>query len=370
MPDDAEELAKSDGDAIVRPNEVWFRKSFLARQMVLPPGGALHFDRVGERAGSVGFANIKRDAEQDSHWSPSVRCTGTVCCSVPRRCSSFYGSLWSGRMPAEAELEHLQIEPGGSPDPVFCNGHVPAFLTEALAPIEAELEQAVSRVVGLTRWRCNRTGPVGLPALSTLEWSMDGIAWKLDVRRPTMGRTVFGPDLVVSDARRADIESLIARGDHEPIHQSLLREAESLLESNPRSALVVSATAAELAIKALVSTHAAQTSWLIQNLPSPPIAKIVEEYLPRILPAGSPKFASELIRGLKAAVTLRNELVHGARTNIEANRFTAAFKSFQDVVWLCDYLSGMPWALNRVSRATLTAMNLAPTVDNSGWFVD
>ena len=92
--------------------------------------------------------------------------------------------------------------------------------------------------------------------------------------------------------------------------------------------------------------------------------------MPALLTADSPAFAPELLKDLKTAVTLRNELVHGARTSIEPDRISSAFRVFRDVVWLCDYFSGVPWAVNRVRRETLAAMNLTPSVDTSGWFVD
>jgi hypothetical protein len=165
---------------------------------------------------------------------------------------------------------------------------------------------------------------------------------------------------------------LVDAGEHEPLHQSLFREAVSLLESNPRSALAIGATAAEVAVKTLVSRVAPQAAWLVQNLPSPPIVRILEEYMPLILPPGSPGFAPKLIKELKVAVLLRNELVHGAqRVDPDPARISSAFGAFRDVVWLCDYFAGTPWAANRVSQGTRAAMSLPTTVDtSSGWSVD
>jgi hypothetical protein len=176
--------------------------------------------------------------------------------------------------------------------------------------------------------------------------------------------------LVISPARQADIEQLLNAGGDEPLYYSLLREAESLVESNPRSAVIISATAAEVAVKTLVSKLAPQTLWLVQNLPSPPIVKILVEYLPRLLPPGSPQLDPELIADLKTAVLLRNTLTHGFQGNLELARISSALATFRDVVWLCDYFAGVAWAANRVSQRFITAMRLPTTVDTSGWFVD
>lgn len=199
---------------------------------------------------------------------------------------------------------------------------------------------------------------------------MDGEVWKPDVCRPVMPLAASGPDLVVSDVRRVDIETLLEANEDEPLYQSLLREAESLLENNPRSAVAIGATAAEAAVKALVSKLAPQTSWLVQNLPSPPIFKILDEYLPLLLPPEAPRFDVGLIKNLKTAVLLRNELIHGAKAKLESAEVTSALATFRDIAWLCDYFSGTGWAANRVSQRFRAAMDLPTTVDTNGWFVD
>jgi len=260
--------------------EVFHRKAFLAENMCIHPDDKVRFDGVGERNVSIDFKNLAWDDGTRLWRSPSVCCTATVRCRMPRRCFALYEAVWHGRIPDGIPPADVILHPEPwmrSTDPVFRDRCAPTFLSAALAPIEVELETAVSRVVGLARWRCNRTGPVDLPALGVLEWSLDGVTWKLDMRRPTTPSAMWGPDLVVTEARRADIEQLLAAGGQEPLHQSLLREAESLLESNPRSALVIGTAATEVAIKELVSTLAPLASWLIQNVPSPPITKILQD---------------------------------------------------------------------------------------------
>jgi hypothetical protein len=353
-------------------SQVWFRKTFLVQEMCLRPEETVAFDGIGESAVSVLFTSFPGAERQRWSRSPSLRCVVTVRAALSRRSRVLFAALWEGKHPEGIDAADLLLNGTGytgPTDPVFREGRVPALLLDAVAPIELELEKNASRVVGLVRWRCNRTGPIELPALSPLEWSIDGGLWKLDPRRPNWPTAAFGPDLVISDARRLEIESRLATGEQEPVHQSLLREAESLLGTNPRSALAIGATATEVAVKTLVSQLAPETSWLMQNLPSPPIAKIIEEYLPILLPS-APRFAPDLVKRLKAAVTLRNELVHGSRTTIEAIKVAAAFQTFRDIAWLCDHFSGVPWAVNRVSKSTRDAMHLTATVDTNSWFVD
>jgi hypothetical protein len=354
------------------PAEIYFRRAYHARNLYLPPDQDVRFSRIGELEASVDFANISWK-EHGGDRGPSVRCTAMARCSVPKRCFEVYHALWHGRVPEELAASDVDLRPKHSSlgtDPVVLESRVPSFLSDAMKRIDAGLEAAVVRVVGLARWRCNQTGPVDMPELGFLQWSLDGGSWKLDVRRPIYPLVSMGPDLVLTEGRRRDIEQFLAASVDEPLHQSLLREADSLRERNPRSALAIGATAAEVAVKALVAIRAPQAAWLVQNLPSPPIAKILEEYVPIMLGGELKPIAPQLLKGLKAAVSLRNEFVHGARATIEPDRLSAAFLALRDVVWLCDFLSGVGWAVNRVSHDTRVAMGLTSTVDTSHWFVD
>ncbi len=354
------------------PMFIYFRMSFLAQEMCIHPDDKIRFDGVGTCAVSVDFENASLEEARRWWQTSSVRCTGTVRWKMSRQAFAVYEAVWAGKVPEGIDpkypLTGVEYQ-NRSFDRHSFEAYAPAFLNDAIAPIEAEITRMVTRVVGLTRWRCHRTGPMALPRLGSHEWSRDGENWKPDVRPPTMTIS-WGPDLVVSGPRQADIEQLLNAGDDEPVSHSLLREAESLVKSNPRSAIAVGATSAEVAVKTLCSTLAPQASWLVQNIPSPPIVKMLDEYLPILLPPKVPRLDRELIDDLKSAIFLRNKLIHGIKGNVELKHFTAALTTFRDVVWLCSYFGGISWAVNRVSQRTLLAMNLKTTVDTTGWFVD
>lgn len=360
------------GSGVHLSKGIFIRIAFLAEEMCLHPQDKLRFERIGTRAVSVDFENIGGAGGYRRWRSSSVQCTGTVYWQISRRAYALYQALSAGNIPDEIDPNDLSLCEdvwNRSMHPVFRHT-APAFVKDAIAPIEAEIERVVSRVVGLVRWRCNRAGPVDLPRLGPHDWSVDGKVWRPDVCRPALPVAAFGPDLVVSETRRADIQRFLEASEDEPLYQNLIREAESLLESNPRSAVAIGATAAEVAVKALVSKLAPQTSWLIQNLPSPPIIRILEEYLPALLLPGTPRFDVVLIKNLKVAVLLRNDLIHGAKANPEPTEAASALATFRDIAWLCDYFSGVAWAANRVSQRFREAMNIPTTVNANGWFVD
>lgn len=352
---------------------MYFRRVYAVPNMLVHPEEEIRFDAAGALAAAIVVRNIAPDERPRWSFGPTAHCTCTMQRDVPKKSKALFESLGARRIPEGFTPDDFFRVHGARDvmdDPVFAPGRAPEFLEQAMAPIDREFEDAANVVLGLVRWRCNVTGPVAVPALGQLEWSLDAAYWRLDPRRSPFPEIGFGPDVVVNDRRRADLQEMIRTGAREPLHQSLLREAESLRNSNPRSALTVGVMAAETAVKSLVSRLVPDASWLVQNLPAPPIVKILEDYVPKL--GGEPRaiFPAGLLKQVKVAVGLRNELVHGARALVDADHLETAFAAIRDVVWLSDYYSGVAWGVNRVRKETLAAVGLLPTVDTGGWFVD
>src|SRR5262249_16961684 len=68
----------------------------------------------------------------------------------------------------------------------------------------------------------------------------------------------------------------------EPFAHELLREAMGLLGHSPRSALLMTATAVETGVKDHIARLLPKASWLMQKLPSPPVFRILRDYLPEL----------------------------------------------------------------------------------------
>jgi hypothetical protein len=331
--------------------------------MFLRPDEAITFDHLGPRA-AVTVTLRTPNREQRLVPGPHAHCTAEMDFVLPRRASTFFEALARGTIPEGcAETDFLPAEHrmfmhrqdwptlDASRLPFLSPSATVPFLSEPLAKVSDELLGSISLVVGLARWRCDRPGPVSLQSAGELEWSVDRSHWLADPRQAPVVTASFGPDLVVTPTRRADnIDDMIKKGASEPLHQSLLREAQSLQHDNPRSALAIGVAAAEIAVKALVSDSVPTAAWLVQNLPSPPIAKIMADYIP-LLP-NMPKvnerpatFPPSLIKQVTTATNLRNELVHGKREGTDTERVAEALSAAEDVVWLTDYFQGQQWAI-------------------------
>ena len=172
----------------------------------------------------------------------------------------------------------------------------------------------------LTRWRTGVYGDHKLIRCAErgLEWSVDQVTWK-SARLP--GKGVGSSELrstVYRDELVEQITNLLLRDEQEPTGHELLREAWNLRHGSPRSALVLGLSALEVGVKAFVATIVPNAEWLCFELPTPPIARILRDYLPQ-LPVrrkiGDKVFIpSATLKTIQKATEQRNRVAHrGAR---------------------------------------------------------
>lgn len=100
-----------------------------------------------------------------------------------------------------------------------------------------------------------------------------------------------------------------------PIGVELFVESKSLRDAKAR--FVMQAVALETSVKEAVAARVPDAGWLVENLPAPPVAKLVFTYLPelKLLPGKAALRATHpgLPRALSDGIELRNKLVHGAK---------------------------------------------------------
>ena len=157
----------------------------------------------------------------------------------------------------------------------------------------------------------------------------------------------------VSDEVRGEIEIMVKKGLNEPTGHELFREAWEQRHQNPRSALIIGIAATEVGFKQLVSTLVPETLWLIENVPSPPLTKMLREYLPnlpvkcKIRGTVSP-LPDILLKVLEDGVNLRNRAAHIGQMTFTYEKLDEILLAVRDLLWILDYYSGMNWALNEV----------------------
>ena len=245
-------------------------------------------------------------------------------------------------------------------------------LKEFTGPILSTLYDTLVQTIKQYRWRLkseSATNPIKYWNFNY--YSTDGVMWKAFPISPAL---VFTAGLPVkqeySDEEFKSVGDLLSADQPEPLGHDLLHEAWDLRRTNPRSSLVIGVAAAETGFKQFCAALAPDASWLIENVPSPPMVKMLEEYLPLIktkyniyghtLPP--PQSLTDI---LKKGVLLRNNIVHGKQNEVGKETVEEILNATRDLLYLLDFYSGHVWAWEHVNSHYLNELVNAANKKNS-----
>lgn len=308
-------------------------------------------------------------AEQDGF------CDLLVQRAVPDALAPMFESLRQGFLPAGCDLEgaaehvtedgRLHQEPGHAVPPLSV---YPRAFREYLRPVFDEMLALTGRCVDLYRWRSRRLGPPEPLSFYAFAFADDGGEW---VHLPRCDESPVVPlrgFLAFTAEMQTQVESVLRAGKAEPFGHGLLRESWAMRVTNPRASLLLCITAAEVGFKECVTDLAPDAAWLATEAPSPPLVRMLEEYLPllpcrlRIRDAVLPP-PQGILGPLRKGVTLRNEVAHKPK-EIDASELWEVLFAVEDVLWILDYYRGESWALDMLSGDTRKALKLPkqPTI--------
>jgi hypothetical protein len=209
-------------------------------------------------------------------------------------------------------------------------------------------------------WTHGRDSPLD-PFGSIQAWySESGEQWhKYSIAR-SIGLDILSAttSIYATNVRVDEIVQKVEAGAEEPLGRQLFREAWSQAHENPRSALVIGVTAAEVGLKRLIGTLIPQANWLVQEIQMPPATQIMRDYLPTLpvkarLKDGRPlTLPSKLIRQVEKAFRLRNRVVHVGVTPPSREDLFGMLEAISDLLWICDVYLGEHWAMRHVSLET------------------
>ncbi len=222
----------------------------------------------------------------------------------------------------------------------------PSSFRTSVADPRDELNRSTRQAIDILRWRLNCLGPTRnfLSSMSD-EWSIDGLEWHCLPSSITAIPTIRSELRVTTDALKEVVEAA-----HNPpphlLPYELLREAMELQSKQPRSAVIIALAAVEIATKGLVARSLPETAWLVENIPTPPINRILREYAPNIqTPAGhSLKIPKEILRSHQSAVKLRNQITHTSQPAPSITRARQILSTASDILRLIDAAEGYSWA--------------------------
>lgn len=229
--------------------------------------------------------------------------------------------------------------------------------------VDKELFGASVRVFGLLRWRYANPGSFRRFVDDGTEWSRDAAVWyRLPARVVPRGRVSRG--LILTSDSEGEVSRLAASGYSEPLAHELLREAHAA-SRDPRTALISGVAALEIGVKACVAALLPLSQWLVENIPSPPVERLLNEYLPtlpaknmindKVLPPPATHMAI-----IKKAVAMRNKVVHSGKAEVTWENSNEALRVIADVLWLLDYYAGHAWALDHASRTMVEQLKNPP----------
>lgn len=148
-----------------------------------------------------------------------------------------------------------------------------------------------------------------------------------------------------------------------PLHHSLFQEA-LRRSGEPRVSFIMAVVAAESAIKFLIAQCIPQAQWLVENVPSPPIKKLIRDFLPTleckctlsgVVVAPIP---SEL-NIIEKAFDLRNKIVHGVDAELNIALVESTLSAVRNFLALVDFYGGEEWAFENISKSTQAQLRVA-----------
>lgn len=336
---------------------VWVRSRRLLQGVhgVVAGHDAIEFEVSGQRS-----TTLVRVARERHGSDPNAEFDLTITTMTDRDVSESrqiaVAALWDRTIPAG-----MSCPPGKeafAEDGTPLADIVPNSVRDFFQKVLAELGGVSLTVARALRWRHGLNVPVKALAHIGQDFSLDRVHW---IPIPSSGLsarawvTVSGIPLY--DVIRTELEETLAQTSLVPVGHELLFEAEELANSHERSALVLSLAALEVGAKELVAALVPEAEWLVEHLPSPPLERLIGEYVPtlalRAHLSGTSRMLprKELIDEIKKAARLRNELVHVGGGNVDGQWLDQWLNLCSSLLYAFDCYAGREWAASRVAQA-------------------
>lgn len=229
----------------------------------------------------------------------------------------------------------LSILGGGCPNTIaeFFKEKIPGWVKE---------NEKIFRII---RWRLDNFS-TSAHAECKVEWTIDPIEENM------WSEIVFDRDEVyvgkflnsMPQNVPQEIQKLIENDFDEPIYINLIKEAESQLNSNRRSCLVLIILALEIGLKTIISKLSPASEWLIYNVQSPPVVHLLRDYIPLI--ASDFKINEKNLKEIENVVKERNDLVHKGVYKLSGSQLYSRFITIKNLLHECDRIMGHEWAVN------------------------
>lgn len=230
-----------------------------------------------------------------------------------------------------------------------------ANFLEFSAQIHDKLSSYIIRTIDMIRWRLALRGVHDYLKPEDYQFSVDGKVWfKMPFKKDITIRAYGDSSIHYTTINQA--LNLTQIYDCEPLEHEIYREAYNNLNNNPRSSLLMAVASAEIGFKRLATELHPQNEWLLKEIQSPSLFKMLREYLP-LLPAkldinGSVFVPKRIKTTINKSTKKRNDLVHNGSFEIDEEELLEILDAIKDLLYLFDYYRGLKWALGNISLKT------------------
>ncbi|WP_421867048.1 hypothetical protein [Motiliproteus sp.] len=340
-----------------------FRLTYTLRDIDISHNTSTEFNIGGEHNIHAILTDVVR---KDRRTQQSVRDTViTVYSARPltRKAAPVFEAFFEGKRPQEGtkatEPEELIAHDG----PCWGLSYYPNPFVSYVRSVYSELSSIGTDIAKLLRWRLSLRGPSSPVSSQSLWCSVDeGATWTplpndWHIRLISMSNERLAVDRINTD----QICKMVAAKEQEPLSHELLREAIELQNKSPRSSILIAVSAAEVAVKSVIANKCPQATWLLDELQSPPLTKMLVEYFPALLHSHEPLFIPDrkvgLVKSIDDAVAIRNRIVHKGSSPPNFDKLEEILTAIQQLLWICDYWSGYKWAAEHLEPQVAKPLN-------------
>jgi hypothetical protein len=234
----------------------------------------------------------------------------------------------------------------------------PSDIIKYIELAESDLSYEMTRFLKLLRWHQCFDAPEKIVLHQALYWKTGEGTYPLTPPNIDSGKEVTFPSMSGinwGERHQDDFQRLWLKKDLiEPLGHSLLREAAVLASESPRSSILIMTSALETAIKMHISHIAPDTAWIMREMPSPPIRKILRDYIPEIHFRHDNEITywdkiKPLIKRVEKLTEQRNKVAHTGKIPDNALPIQESLTLVSDILYILDVLAGHEWAKTRVS---------------------
>lgn len=212
------------------------------------------------------------------------------------------------------------------------------------------LENTIADVFTHLTWVLNLhtdfpvTTPTGL-----LECKLEGHSWRaVATADETVGSLSTSYFEIPRDAK---FDPLDDRNETEtPIPFKFYFQALSLAKSNQILCIPMMITAIESAIRRFISRTVPGSEWIVEELASPPIVKMLREFIaPAIEKSHQTSILESTVQGddlelLGKLVQMRNRIMHGREVRISQDNVEKGLLVTHSLIWTLEHFGGSEWA--------------------------